>query len=93
VKGLEMIGLICKTNKRRRLVDMRTLNLVVTITVLILFVLAAGAPGGMGGIGMQSVEGDTTDDHCPISMTGLANMSTVALDQLRLKGLDCVTSP
>ncbi len=34
-------------------VDNRTVRLVVTLTSLVLFVLAAGAPGGLGGIGMQ----------------------------------------
>ena len=34
-------------------VDNRTVRLIVTITSLVLFVLAAGAPGGMGGVGMQ----------------------------------------
>jgi hypothetical protein len=34
-------------------VDNRTVRLVVTLTSLVLFVLAAGAPGGMGGVGMQ----------------------------------------
>jgi len=34
-------------------VDNRTLRLIVTLTSLVMFVLAAGAPGGLGGIGMQ----------------------------------------
>ena len=33
-------------------VDNRTLRLIVTMATLALFVLAAGAPGGLGGIGM-----------------------------------------
>lgn len=34
-------------------VDNRTVRLIVTIASLALFVLAAGAPGGLGGVGMQ----------------------------------------
>ncbi len=34
-------------------VDSRTVRLIVTLTSLVLFVLAAGAPLGMGGVGMQ----------------------------------------
>lgn len=34
-------------------VDNRTVRLIVTLTSLALFVLAAGAPSGLGGIGMQ----------------------------------------
>ena len=34
-------------------VDNRTVRLIITLTSLVLFVLAAGAPGGMGGVGMQ----------------------------------------
>jgi len=33
--------------------DSRTVRLIVTLLSLVLFVLAAGAPDGMGGIGMQ----------------------------------------
>lgn len=34
-------------------VDSRTVRLVVTLASLVLFVLAAGAPNGVGGVGMQ----------------------------------------
>ncbi len=34
-------------------VDSRTVRLVVTILSLVLFVLAAGAPDAIGGVGMQ----------------------------------------
>jgi hypothetical protein len=34
-------------------VDSRTVRLIVTLTSLVLFVLAAGAPHGVGGVGMQ----------------------------------------
>ncbi len=34
-------------------VDSRTVRLIVTLASLVLFVLAAGAPNGVGGIGMQ----------------------------------------
>lgn len=34
-------------------VDNRTVRLIVTAASLALFVLAAGAPGGLGGVGMQ----------------------------------------
>ena len=33
--------------------DNQTVRLIVTIASLVLFVLAAGAPDGVGGIGMQ----------------------------------------
>jgi hypothetical protein len=33
--------------------DNRTVRMLVTLLSLVLFVLAAGAPNGMGGIGMQ----------------------------------------
>lgn len=33
--------------------DSRTVRLVVTVASLVMFVLAAGAPDGCGGIGMQ----------------------------------------
>ncbi|MEA3325835.1 MAG: hypothetical protein U9R53_00760 [Chloroflexota bacterium] len=33
-------------------VDNRVIRLIVTLTSLVLFVLAAGAPCGLGGIGM-----------------------------------------
>ncbi len=33
--------------------DNRTVRLLVTLLSLVLFVLAAGAPDGMGGVGMQ----------------------------------------
>jgi len=33
-------------------VDNRVVRLLVTLTSLVLFVLAAGAPGGLGGVGM-----------------------------------------
>jgi len=34
-------------------VDNHTVRLIVTIASLIMFVLAAGAPSGLGGVGMQ----------------------------------------
>jgi hypothetical protein len=33
-------------------VDNRTVRLIITVASLVLFVLAAGAPDGMGGVGM-----------------------------------------
>ncbi|MCB2213763.1 hypothetical protein KQH50_00050 [bacterium] len=34
-------------------VDSRTIRLIVTVASLVMFVLAAGAPNGVGGVGMQ----------------------------------------
>lgn len=56
-------------------VNQRTLQLVVTFICLILFVLAAGAPGGMGGVGMQSVGTRDTVGQCHMSMNARDHMS------------------
>jgi hypothetical protein len=52
-KGSTMTKLSSKMKHFLSRVDNRTVRLVVTLTSLVLFVLAAGAPGGLGGIGMQ----------------------------------------
>ena len=48
-----MSKLVNKTKSVFSRVDNGIVRLIVTLTSLVLFVLAAGAPGGLGGIGMQ----------------------------------------
>jgi len=48
-----MTKLFNKTKAVLSRVDNRVVRLIITLTSLVLFVLAAGAPGGLGGIGMQ----------------------------------------
>jgi len=48
-----MNKLFSKTKVFLSSVDNHAIRLIVTLTSLILFVLAAGAPNGLGGIGMQ----------------------------------------
>lgn len=48
-----MNKLSSKINFAASRVDSRTVRLIVTVASLVLFVLAAGAPNGAGGIGMQ----------------------------------------
>jgi hypothetical protein len=52
-KGITMNKLSSKMKFFLSRVDSRTVRLIVTLTSLVLFVLAAGAPSGLGGIGMQ----------------------------------------
>jgi len=60
-------------------------RLIVTLTSLVLFVLAAGAPNGMGGIGMQSVETNDGGGHCQMSVTGLNHIQMNALAHMSMK--------
>jgi len=53
LKGFTMTKLFNKTKAVLSRVDNRVVRLIITLTSLVLFVLAAGAPGGLGGIGMQ----------------------------------------
>lgn len=48
-----MTKLSSKINMFATRFDSRTVRLVVTLASLVMFVLAAGAPDSMGGIGMQ----------------------------------------
>lgn len=66
-------------------VNQGTIRLIVTIACLVLFVLAAGAPGGLGGIGMQSVDNSNVGGQCSMSMKALNHMNTNALDHMSLK--------
>jgi hypothetical protein len=52
-KGFTMNKLSSKIKFFLSRADSRTVRLIVTLLSLVLFVLAAGAPDGMGGIGMQ----------------------------------------
>jgi hypothetical protein len=63
-------------------VDRHTINLIITVAILILFVLAAGAPNGMGGIGMQSLDKGDSVGQCQMSETALAHMSLKSPVQL-----------
>lgn len=47
-----MTKLFGKASVIRSRVDNRIIRLLINLATLILFVLAAGAPGGLGGIGM-----------------------------------------
>lgn len=51
-KGIIMKKLSNKFNYVLSRVDSRTVRLIVTILSLVLFVLAAGAPDAIGGVGM-----------------------------------------
>jgi hypothetical protein len=48
-----MTKLSSKINSIATRFDSRTVRLVVTLASLVMFVLAAGAPDSVGGIGMQ----------------------------------------
>ena len=52
-KGFTMTKLSSKMKLSLSRVDNRTVRLIVSLASLVLFVLAAGAPGGLGGVGMQ----------------------------------------
>lgn len=82
-----MNSLASKIKGFGRRLDDRTIRLIVTITCLILFVLAAGAPGGMGGVGMQGMEQrDPIELVCPINinLNGLSHMSINAQNNICL---------
>jgi hypothetical protein len=53
LKGFTMKKLSSKVNLVASRVDSRTVRLVVTVASLVMFVLAAGAPNSVGGVGMQ----------------------------------------
>jgi hypothetical protein len=53
LKGFTMKKLSSKLNLVAGRVDSRTIRLIVTVASLVMFVLAAGAPHSVGGVGMQ----------------------------------------
>jgi uncharacterized membrane protein len=83
MKGFVM-KVLSSNAKKFFIVNKHHIQIIVTLACLILFVLAAGAPGGMGGVGMQSVDNQNTVGQCQMSMNALEHMSEQA--SLRLCG-------
>ena len=62
--------------------NQRTLRIIMMIVFLTLFVLAAGAPSGMGGVGMNSVGQTKVGGQCRMSVSVLEKVSLKAPVQI-----------
>mgnify|MGYP001150329147 FL=1 len=55
--------------------NQRTIRIIMAMVFLTLFVLAAGAPSGMGGVGMNSVGQTKVGGQCRMSVNAMEKLS------------------
>ena len=55
-------------------INQRTIRIIMAIVFLTLFVLAAGAPSGMGGVGMNSVGESNVGGPCRMGVNAMEHM-------------------